>query len=279
MQRAMFQWTPMLLLLFSLVLAGLTPPAAEACVGARPLGMGGAFIAVADDANASYWNPAALAFLQTRQATGMYITGEEINYKGFASYNQPVGDSAAVAVSVYTWNDQGIHNNFRKSWASFGVKVPFIPLGKMAVGANLGFARDKELDHDPGVDVSVLYRINRQWSLGLLIQDVNEPDVDRDGDPIAYWQRNIRPGIAYRPTEHLTIAMDIYLLTETHESVMIGAEYRLDEKHILRAGLYGMNAGGYQETVGAGYRFSPRLRIDMALLEFKWGVFSATYSF
>ena len=248
-------------------------------MGARPLGMGGAFIAVADDANASYWNPAALAFLQTRQATGMYITGEEINYKGFASYNQPVGDSAAVAVSVYTWNDQGIHNNFRKPWASFGVKVPFIPLGKMAVGANLGFARDKELDHDPGVDVSVFYRINRQWSLGLLIQDVNEPDVERDGDPIAYWQRNIRPGIAYRPTGHLTIAVDIYLLTETYESVMIGAEYRLDEKHTLRAGLYGMNAGGYRETVGAGYRFSPRLSIDMALLEFKWGVFSATYSF
>ncbi len=29
--------------------------------GARPMGMGGAFTAVADDANAPYWNPAGLA--------------------------------------------------------------------------------------------------------------------------------------------------------------------------------------------------------------------------
>ncbi|MGH9162460.1 MAG: hypothetical protein ACRD2X_21040, partial [Vicinamibacteraceae bacterium] len=31
-------------------------------VGARALGMGGAFVAVADDATATYWNPAGLAF-------------------------------------------------------------------------------------------------------------------------------------------------------------------------------------------------------------------------
>ena len=31
---------------------------ALACVGARPHGMGGAFIGVADDINAVYWNPA-----------------------------------------------------------------------------------------------------------------------------------------------------------------------------------------------------------------------------
>ena len=36
-------------------------------VGARALGMGGAFAGLADDASAAYWNPAGLAYLKTNQ--------------------------------------------------------------------------------------------------------------------------------------------------------------------------------------------------------------------
>jgi hypothetical protein len=40
--------------------------------GARAAGMGEAFVAVADDATASYWNPAGLAFGTSREATIMH---------------------------------------------------------------------------------------------------------------------------------------------------------------------------------------------------------------
>src|SRR2546428_575593 len=36
-------------------------------VGARAVGMGGAFVAVADDATAPWWNPAGLVFLPYRE--------------------------------------------------------------------------------------------------------------------------------------------------------------------------------------------------------------------
>ena len=36
-------------------------------IGARPLGMGGAFVAIADDINAVYWNPAGLTQLTSAQ--------------------------------------------------------------------------------------------------------------------------------------------------------------------------------------------------------------------
>ena len=36
-------------------------------VGARALGMGGAFVGLADDASAGYWNPAGLAFMSSHQ--------------------------------------------------------------------------------------------------------------------------------------------------------------------------------------------------------------------
>ena len=37
--------------------------------GARALGMGGAFVTIADDATAGYWNPAGLALLKKKQAS------------------------------------------------------------------------------------------------------------------------------------------------------------------------------------------------------------------
>ena len=41
-------------------------------VGARPLGMGHAFVAVADDVNAVYYNPAGLINITSPQLTFMY---------------------------------------------------------------------------------------------------------------------------------------------------------------------------------------------------------------
>jgi len=43
-------------------------------MGARALGMGGAFVAVADDANAIYYNPAGLALIDGHDVTSMYST-------------------------------------------------------------------------------------------------------------------------------------------------------------------------------------------------------------
>jgi hypothetical protein len=43
-------------------------------VGARALGMGGAFVSLADDASAAYWNPAGLVQLRSREAMGMHAS-------------------------------------------------------------------------------------------------------------------------------------------------------------------------------------------------------------
>lgn len=66
-------------------LVALVPPAAASDkyageflrvgAGARALGMGGAFLAVADDATAGYWNPAGLTWLRSKSV--LYMHSEE----------------------------------------------------------------------------------------------------------------------------------------------------------------------------------------------------------
>ena len=42
-------------------------------VGVRAMGMGGAFVGVADDFTAMYWNPAGLAQMQRREVAGVFL--------------------------------------------------------------------------------------------------------------------------------------------------------------------------------------------------------------
>lgn len=76
-------------------------------VGARALGMGGAFTAVADDPSATFWNPAGLAGVKSHELLAMHseLFGDLID-RDFAAYVQPVswsllgGTEGGVGISV-----------------------------------------------------------------------------------------------------------------------------------------------------------------------------------
>lgn len=96
-------------LVVALVLAGQSPVHAQGGaaylkmgVGARAIGMGGAFTAVADDATALYWNPAGIAKLRRAEATAMHAQLSLDRDFDFVGYATPVTTGSGAWGASYT---------------------------------------------------------------------------------------------------------------------------------------------------------------------------------
>jgi len=76
---------------YTLGQAGLDIAVLKAGVGARPLGMGGAFTAIADNADAPFWNPAGLARIKQQEIDTMQtrLSTDADHY--YISYVRPLG--------------------------------------------------------------------------------------------------------------------------------------------------------------------------------------------
>ena len=128
-------------------------------LGARPQGMGGAFIALANDANAVYWNPAGLCQLTNGEVTFMHWSFAEISQimVDYLSFAYPVNKGALG----FSWIRQGAEleegplnttstmseNNFMLSYGmmisprfSVGLSLNRLVINsKIGNGAGIGF--------------------------------------------------------------------------------------------------------------------------------------------
>ena len=80
-------------------------------VGARALGMGSAFVSVADDVTAGYWNAAGLASIESQQATAMHSErfAGIVSYD-YAAYARPYANDRAISFSMIRLGVEGIPN-------------------------------------------------------------------------------------------------------------------------------------------------------------------------
>ncbi|MFA4844588.1 MAG: PorV/PorQ family protein [Candidatus Margulisiibacteriota bacterium] len=86
--------------------AGLDLAVLNAGVGARPLGMGSAFTAIADNADAPYWNPAGLGLLNKSEITTMQTKLSSDTDHYYVSYIQPaLGGTLGIS-----WVQVGLGN-------------------------------------------------------------------------------------------------------------------------------------------------------------------------
>lgn len=224
-------------LLLLVVVVGLLAPTAAAQVsiggaqslyiqpGARPAGMGDCFVAIADDATACFWNPAGLAFLESRHNFALMHTRlvpdwEDVYYE-YAAYAQRVEGLGTIGVSaLYLTYGKQVATNPESpdpigEFRSYEV-IPSVSYGttvgeNLAVGLSLKFIyvdlapswatqeQQKGAGSTFAADLGALYRLgDGKLRLGGALQHVG-PKIayidEEQSDPLP---RNLKLGASYK---------------------------------------------------------------------------------
>ncbi len=265
----------MLMLFYALASPELCPAGFEdVAVGARPLALGGAFVAIADDANAIYWNPAGLARMEGIRLMGTraWLYNVPDFHVDYLAFKAP--DLGFMSLG-FGWLNASLkdiqsENTFILSLARGG-------FGPLSVGANVKYFRldapGYERYNDPayqgaqsawGIDLSVLWRSRKNLALGLAARNVNQPELKMlstttDPDVIS---RRLHMGAAYLFRETVYLTTD--LVSQTGDlgdlSLRTGGEIWFFKAYAVRVG-----TSQNRQSIGAGVK-ADHWKVDFALV-------------
>jgi long-subunit fatty acid transport protein len=209
--------------------------------GARPSGMGEAFVALADDATATWWNPAGLGFLQEKQLTMMYAKWlpqfhMSDLYYSYLAYIHNVEEWGTFGGSIIFLNlgeteyrdennvSQGTFSSYEMAAAgSYGSQVT----DNFSMGVSIKLIYSHLSDRGQGqergsgsatavaVDVGFLYKVGalRGLQLGATLSNMGPKVayIDRaQADPLP---TNLKLGVAYKIMEteynRITLTADV----------------------------------------------------------------------
>ena len=239
--------------------------------GARSLGMGKAFVALADDASATYWNPAGLAAISRHELTALHSILWGGTVYDFISYVHPTpwgGTFGFSGTRLFLGGFEGRdeHNRITHSFediqsaygASYGQKV----LETLSVGATLKKMSHTLDDHTSGsyiVDVGALYSVIEHLNIGLNLQNLFALTYGTEVElPIV-----VRLGLNYKLLrEKLSIGMDLKSMIgwEGGAPVHVGMEYWAMSFLAIRMGMdpdeFNIGFGLKYEDYGLDYAYA-----------------------
>ncbi|MDI6735291.1 MAG: PorV/PorQ family protein [bacterium] len=254
--------------------------------GPRIVAMGGAGVAITDDVNATYWNPAGLIQLELREITAARTTWFEninTNYLGFAQPLPPINKiKRAMGISLTMLNAGGIDGR-----DNIGNKTAILEVDNLALSLSYALELRKDIScgfnvktikQDFGgnkgtgmaVDIGLLTKYTPQTSFGLNIQNLGPKfkTANAKNDlPLT-----IKLGAGYKPElfgENTLIAIDIEMPKDNDLNFCAGAEYFLTQRLGMRLG-YNKQAGysigvGFKST-GEGYFEGVEVEVDYAFV-------------
>jgi hypothetical protein len=250
--------------------------------GARPSGLGGTFVAVADDLNAVNWNPAGLtSFRGQALATNYGAWFEDADF-GSLTYGFPISaERSRYFCADFSYFRYGMmkritsldvyglpieQGQFGASDSAFTVAYAqtmddnLTDRGQISMGiaAKLIHREIDGMGADAiGADFGVILQPSRALKFGLSVQNVGgEVAFEKESDPLPL---TTRLGASYQlpfvnNSHRAFIAMDMIKCIDSPYRVATGVEYWFKDMFSLRAG-YKTNSDASDLGVGASCRF------------------------
>ncbi|NKB70615.1 MAG: PorV/PorQ family protein [Candidatus Latescibacteria bacterium] len=207
--------------------------------GARAIGMGESYVAIADDATASYFNPAALAGQQRRQFNfthSKWLPGlaDDLSYE-FLAYATPVEGWGNLGFNIALLNlgeqirtdERGTNQGTFRSYdvalsGAYGAQVS----DKLKAGIGLKFIRSNLADQGAGIergkgvgnsfaaDVGLLWQPSALFSVGAALRNMGPRITYIDASQADPLPQHIVVGAAYQVLDSeyndVLVSMDIY---------------------------------------------------------------------
>lgn len=255
-------------------------------VGARPLGMGGAFSAVdmGLDANAANWNPAGLARVDAPAVTTSYSSLFEDQRQGYVGYAGPLagaGGTWGAGVNYLTVSNiekragdtEAPDSTFSNQNYAAALSYARALGGGVALGGNLKYVRtalDSAKHSAMAFDLGALAGTPVEGlTVGGFVRHLGS-NIGPDPLPLTF-----QGGAAYRAlASRLLLAADLQMLaTERRGAAGLGAELWISPNLAARAGWRQqsasdrLNSGLVGFSTGLGFKFS-RFAADYAFLPY-----------
>ncbi len=256
-------------------------------VGARSVAMGEAAAASAMDGTATYYNPAALSFVDRTDFTVMHkswITDVSTEYVGAAVH----GETVALGFSFNTTSVNNIEvrtqpgdpeGTFNAHDLAITGSASMKAADALSIGISAKFLYEKiYVDEASGYafDIGSVYRVSPALALGLSLSNLGSVN-QMNNDPIEL-PALIRAGVSYNGalTEHFTYTVNgdvVKPFTASTAHIHMGGELSFDDTFALRAGYQ----TGYEAKVlsgGLGVAYG-MMRVDYAFVPFQSGLGTA----
>ncbi|MFQ5823750.1 MAG: PorV/PorQ family protein [bacterium] len=260
-------------------------PREQIFVGARPLGLGETYVAIADDGNAVYWNPAGLPNLKRIEFNSMYANLYNISglQNLYLSLVYPITPRYVFGLGWFHvgFDDDELEFFRNKANLSFGAKV----YDNLLLGANLKYlSTDARLDGRSegsadglGFDLGAFYFLPisktgflKQINFGMVAYDIGGTNVKFDDTSVSeeILHQNIRFGFTLIPKEELSLKWfslkDALFAFDFDDRFHLGTEFWLIDNLGLRAGFQKdfQSDEGITYSFGGSFKF-PKLSMQL----------------